>query len=173
VELEAEDRSLVPVALYTDGGVIKKNPSEWGGTYAWCGVNERGERVVVGSGLILAAGMTNNIAEFVAAVSALEMMPDQWSGKLYSDSQITLGRLCWGWKLMGIPPEWATRGSAVLKRLGEIEPVLLQGHPTRADLAAGIGKKRNLPVSEHNVWADRECQRIAEEYLRTLPAESD
>lgn len=46
--------------------------------------------------------------------------------------------------------------------------VLLQGHPTKADLACGIGKKRNLPVSIHNVWCDEACGKAAREFLENL-----
>jgi hypothetical protein len=49
------------------------------------------------------------------------------------------------------------RGEAAVARLGKIEVILLQGHPTKEDLANGLGKKRQLPVSEHNVWCDEAC----------------
>lgn len=159
------------VALYADGGVIKKNPSTIGGTYAWCGVDENGNRVVEGSGYVPAPEgrpVSNNHTEQIAICKALEAMPEGWSGTVCSDSQIALGRVFKGWSEKNLPRNISERSSRAVARLGRIETVLLQGHPTKADLAAGIGKKRNLPVSIHNVWCDKECTRQAEEYLKTL-----
>ncbi|MCL5265164.1 MAG: hypothetical protein M1343_08245 [Chloroflexi bacterium] len=150
-------------ALYSDGGVILHNPSNIGGTYAWCHV-EDDQIVDHGSSIILATldmQITNNVAEYVAAVSALESVPNNWSGYLCSDSQVTLGRLFQGWKLDGIPSEWARRATDALFRLGDVRGILLQGHPNKADLLRGVGAKRNLPVSKWNVHCDRECQRQA------------
>lgn len=38
------------IAVYADGGVILKNPSAIGGTWAFCGVDAEGNRVIEGSG---------------------------------------------------------------------------------------------------------------------------
>jgi ribonuclease HI len=152
-------------AIYCDGGVIARNPSPVGGTWAWCHVDAAGARIAQGSGVLPVPGTTNNVAEFCAAVLALEAAPDGWTGRLCSDSQVTLGRLCWGWKLTGLPLDWVQRGSLVLQRLGLVEAVLLQGHPTAADLRAGIGAKRGYPVSAHNVFCDQACSREAAAWL--------
>ena len=151
-------------ALYCDGGVIERNPSLHGGTWCWIAVNEAGEEVVRDSGL-LPGPCTNNLSEFVAAVRALETVPPGWEGKLYSDSQVTLGRLFRQWSLNGLPLIWIARGSNVLGQVGYVEPVLLQGHPTREELAAGVGKRHGFPVSNWNVKCDRECSRLAAEFM--------
>jgi ribonuclease HI len=156
------------VAVYADGGVIERNPSPLGGTWAWCHVDAVGARLAHGSGVLAVPGTTNNVSEFAAAVLALEALPDGWAGQLCSDSQITLGRLCWGWTLTGLPLDWVHRGSVVLARLGTLTPVLLQGHPTAADLRRGTGAKRGYPVSVHNVWCDAACQREAVAYRSRL-----
>lgn len=39
----AHDLLLSVVAVYCDGGVILKNPSEVGGTWAWCAVDAEGQ----------------------------------------------------------------------------------------------------------------------------------
>jgi ribonuclease HI len=152
------------VALYCDGGLVGPvNPSPDGGTWAWCAVNPFGARIAQASGVIDAprgGTVSNNVAEFVAAVLALETVPAGWSGTLYSDSLITLNRLFQGWTLTNIPPDWVQRGSAALQRLGNANWVLLQGHPTKAELQAGRGKK-GYPVSEHNVWCDQACRAAA------------
>jgi hypothetical protein len=168
------------VAAYADGGVIQCNPSPIGGTWAACHVTADGARVWEASGVIPAGSfpISNNYAEYVAALRALEALPPGWSGRLYSDSRITLGRLCGEWwegaihhtqaicySLNGLPADEIARGRSVLGRLGPFVGVLLQGHPTRADLARGVGAKRGFPVSIHNVWADDACNRTAHAYL--------
>ncbi|HKQ91334.1 MAG TPA: hypothetical protein VJZ77_11645 [Blastocatellia bacterium] len=156
------------VALYADGGCILKNPSTIGGTWAWCAVDEKGNRVIERGGVVPATDtreITNNHMEQIALTLALEAMPDGWSGKVYSDSQIALGRVFKGFRIRNLPANVARRSAAAVARLGRIEIVLLQGHPTKADLARGIGARRGLPVSVHNVWCDAECGRQAKAYL--------
>lgn len=83
------------VALYCDGGVIAKNPSPIGGTWAWCGVNAQGIRVIRQGGVVPAIPrrpVTNNHTEQIAITKALEAMPDGWSGIVHSDSYVALGR---------------------------------------------------------------------------------
>jgi len=181
----AEIGDVIPAAaIYTDGGCLLKNPSPYGGMWSWCavdtldarplikniivgGVNSEQKIIAHDSGLVqVRAGQlfTNNNAEMIAAVKALEAMPDGWTGVLYSDSEVTLGRLFKNHALNGLAPNVVERMRAVLKRVGKVKGVLLQGHPTRADLATGIGKKRGLPVSVHNVFCDNECKRLAKEW---------
>ncbi|MDE3077486.1 MAG: hypothetical protein KGJ86_18865 [Chloroflexota bacterium] len=175
-------------AIYADGGCIRKNPSPIGGMWAWCLVNELGERVSQGSGVMVPAygydahfpdlrvdrwpfdEITNNQMEFVALVLGLEALPDGWSGAVCSDSQVTLGRFFKQWKLDGIPPKWIQRGGFARRRLGQLSAVLLDGHPTRRHLADGKGKRGNR-VSQHNVWCDEECNRVARRYLELLQAQ--
>lgn len=151
-----------PVALYADGGVIGSNPSKLGGTWAWCWVSASGERIRTGAGLVLPRTslplITNNVSEYVALVKGLESLPEGWSGTVYSDSQITLGRLFEQWRCTGLPAILVRQGAAAVARLdwANVKPVLLDGHPTRAQLLAGCGKRGN-PVSAHNVWCDTAC----------------
>lgn len=164
-------------SIFTDGGTIGKNPSRDGGTWAWCRVAEvNGEEIVIerGSGVLrpnfkTIPQVTNNHTEFYALLNALEALPPGWLGKICSDSQLTLCRffVCLGqthlWPLKNICQEWIERKLRVVKKLGKVEVVLLSGHPTKADLERGIGK-RGTPVSRHNVWCDKECQRLAKIY---------
>ena len=162
--------------IFCDGGIITTNPSPIGGTYAFCGVDAFGERILERGGVIQsspAEPITNNTTEQIAIVTALETLPDGWSGKLHSDSQIALGRVFLGWQTNGLPADIIRRTTHALARMGKIEHVLLQGHPTKADLACGIGKKRQLPVSIHNVWCDKRCQEEAFKYLTALGPKAD
>jgi len=94
------------VALYADGGVIKSNPSSTGGTYAWCAVDAESNRVIEKGGVAPAPPgfqITNNHMEQVAICLALEAMPDGWSGTVYSDSNVALGRVFKGWRTKNLP----------------------------------------------------------------------
>lgn len=168
---------MLPVAVYADGGVIQRNPSPIGGTWAWCHVSASGERIRTDSGVILPRHslpeITNNLSEYVALVRSLEALPEGWSGAVYSDSQVTLARLFKGARCKGLPPVLVRQGAAATERLdwGCLSPVLLQGHPTKAELLAGIGKE-GRPVSEHNVWCDLECGVRARAW-RALKAECE
>src|SRR4051794_26111965 len=92
--------------LFSDGGVILKNPSTIGGTWAWCGVSPNGEHIREAGGYLLpntatcpgwprvgSKTVTNNESEFYAALRALESMPAGWSGILVCDSKVTLDRM--------------------------------------------------------------------------------
>jgi hypothetical protein len=59
-----------------------------------------------------------------------------------------------------LPSGWLVDGLTTRQELGRLEPILLDGHPTQAQLKAGVGKRGN-PVSRFNAWCDLECQRMA------------
>jgi len=144
--------------LYADGGVVNRNPSDFGGTWAFVATDENDELLFSKSGFYQApiGKTTNNHTELVAVLEALESMPDGWNGTLVSDSEITLGRVSKGWALKNVPSELVVRLRNVLQRLGKIKVKHVDGHPSKAQLASGIGKRGN-PVSKWNVEADRLC----------------
>ena len=157
--------------LYCDGGVVGRNPSPIGGTYAWCRV-ENGERVAERVRGILPSDLgvpcvSNNNSELAALLDGLESLPEEWDGRVNSDSQVALGWVFLGWSQDKVPATLRERLNAMRQsgRLAGLRWRLLQGHPTKADLACGIGKKRTLPVSEHNVWCDQACQAHAKAML--------
>lgn len=165
------------IAVYADGGLIHSNPSTTGGTWATCHVDADGERVWSRSGVILAdaadplfAEVGNNQCEFYALLNGLEALPDGWSGTVYTDSLLTIRRFrdLERTGLAGIPNDWRRRAAVTLGRLGQLAYVLLDGHPTRVQLAAGVGKRGN-PVSEHNVFCDKACTAEAKRYLGVEP----
>lgn len=174
-----EYSNMAITSLYTDGGCVKKNPSEIGGTWAYVaiesvftlgedltwpktevgGVDSQATYIKHDSGFIpnyLDVKLTNNVMEYAAVVFALEAMEDGWSGVVYSDSLITLGRIFGDWRNKGLEPRLIERKDKVLKRLGKVWGRHLDGHPTKAQLLAGIGKRGN-PVSKWNVMADQLC----------------
>lgn len=157
----------VVAAAYCDGGVAQASRSAIAGAWAWCWVDEYGVVVQEDSGLLIPTRswptITNNYAEYVAAVRALAGLPDKWHGTLYSDSGITLGRLLQGWRTEGLPEALVERGNVQVKRVSPFRAVLLQGHPTKEELATGLGKT-GRPVSEHNVRCDQRCAALLHEY---------
>jgi len=175
--LQHAEPAMIPHALYTDGGVIGRNPSTIGGTWAYRILTADGQVIEQASGAIIPAEadvdvITNNLTELYAALHGLEKLPANFTGAIYSDSQITLGRLFWSWRWTNIPPWMHNKYRALRKRITtweQITPVLLAGHPTRAELAAGIGHS-NLPVSMHNLWCDQACQQAGRAYLAARQA---
>lgn len=150
-----------PIALVcADGGVCGVNGTATHGTYAFVYIGESGAVVHCESGMVNPTAdvprVTNNVSELVAILRALRSLPDGWSGTVYSDSENALGRVFRGWGLAGVPECYVNYLPKVLPRLGAVEYVLLDGHPTRKQLEEGIGK-RGHPVSKHNVTCDRLC----------------
>lgn len=153
--------------LYADGGVIHINPSPIGGTWAFR-IVQADVIIAEKSGVItpVEAGLpaiTNNLTEMLALVMGLRELPIDWIGVVKSDSQVTLGRVFGSYKWTGIPAWLHRLYQQARNRLlfwEDITCVQLDGHPTRTQLAAGIGK-RGHPVSIHNVACDKACQLAA------------
>ena len=152
-------------AVYADGGLIKSNPSPYGGTWATCHVDDYGVRVWEDKGILLPArwnGMQleNNQSEFFALLQGIKALPDGWRGWAYSDNQNTIRRFRDPYGSMnGIPKAWVMELREERRRLGEISFVLLSGHPSKKALKEGIGRG-GRPVSAFNVWCDKQCQEL-------------
>jgi ribonuclease HI len=173
-------------AIYCDGGCVRKNPSEIGGTWAWVaveevlpdfalqgmleevsqvelgGVDSKAKYVKSDSGFVpnsvYGVEITNNIMEYEAVVRGLESMDDGWSGVVYSDSLITLQRIFGTWRNKNLPKMLIERKDKVMKRLGKVTCKHVDGHPTKKQLAEGLGKRGNI-VSKWNIMADELCQK--------------
>lgn len=160
--------------LFVDGGLVGRNPSSVGGTWAWCLVKS-GDIFDCGSGVILPQtynlrAVTNNFSEMVAMLFGLEgLLRNSLNPRppIVSDSAITLGRVSKGWSWTNIPTSIHQRYLDLLDRektLPQWEFILVDGHPTKSELMSGVGR-RGHPVSKWNVWCDEECQRLARLYL--------
>lgn len=156
--------------LFTDGGTIGKNPSDIGATWAWVGINEDEAVACHDYGVIKATPewptVSNNYGEFYALLKGLEAMPQAWSGRVYCDSQLTLGRFFHGWKNKNIPESLITRAQAAVHRIGKVTPTLLAGHPSKSDLEKGVTPD-GRPVSEWNVFVDKLCNDAGAAYLKS------
>ena len=100
------------VTMYTDGSTIVRNPSEYGGTYAFLLVNENGTMVHNDWGVYSPEDMgtskvTNNQMELLAVLMGLKYAEGSRYRitKIVSDSKVTLGRVFQNWSLNNIP-EW-------------------------------------------------------------------
>lgn len=173
-------------AVYTDGGVIGRNPSKIGGTWAFCFVGgdgalpgERwrpwhppnpGRLLVEQTGVIIPKDhglkeVTNNQSEFYAVMMALWELPAGWRGPIYCDSEVTIKRIfgnqCGFCK--NIPEEWSRDCWDASSKVSA-KPILVKGHPTKKLLDAGQTED-GRPVSPHNVWCDKACTKAGEDYL--------
>jgi ribonuclease HI len=155
--------------LYADGGVIRKNPSPFGGTWACCwvlgDVLVKEESGLVLPGVIGLPSVSNNVTELVAVLEGLKYVPAGWDGAVYTDSGVTRTRLLYeDAGMVGVPETTAEAVKEMRRRLGKFTVVLLGGHPTRKELAAGV-RKDGKPVSKWNVRCDESCGRLAAEFL--------
>lgn len=158
--------------LYTDGGVIGRNPSSLGGTWAWCLVDTtKNKRLAFDSGVITPQDIglpvvTNNLTELFAALQgllAIEAREPLWQGFLWSDSIITLRRLTFSSRFKGVPGG-LKQLCLKIRRNKRWTPLLCKGHPTKSDLEVGYSK-RGRPVSKHNVFVDKCCNKLAKKFL--------
>lgn len=166
--VEKEDRMREIVSIFSDGGCCRTNPSPIGGTWSYVAVGAEDAVIREAYGSILPGDIglekvSNNVSELFGAMHALESLPAGWEGTLFTDSLITLRRVVYPHaKFNGVPEGLRERLKAARRLLSrEMKVRLLSGHPTRAHLACGIGK-RGTPCSKHNVRADLLCQRAAE-----------
>ncbi len=158
--------------LFADGGVIRKNPSPFGGTWAFR-ILQNDTVVMEASGTVLPwfidlPSVSNNVTEMLAVLNGLQALPPGWKGMVYSDSMNTLGRVFKSYQWNGIPNWMIQMYKKNRERLDNFNGIywtLLDGHPTKAHLKAGIGKHGH-PVSIHNVWCDLQCQNEAKKFLQ-------
>lgn len=161
--------------LYTDGGVISKNPSPIGGTWAWCLVDgdtliEQSNGGVFHTDVVQFPGglVTNNQTELFAVVQGLSQLDSDVLVEVCSDSAVTLGRIFKNFAFSNIP-FWMKSALEIEKErlvhFSKFTYTQLDGHPTKAHLLAGIGKRGN-PVSKWNVLCDKLCNEAAQRFLQ-------
>jgi ribonuclease HI len=149
-------------AVYTDGGLLLKNPSPVGGMWAFRMVDHEDRLLDSGviyefSAGIIKPGITNNVTEYIAAAKAFELLPEGWSGIWRPDSEVTIERFLGRYPGMNLPRAVKLRGERAWARLNNVQIELLGGHPTKKELISGFRKKDGKPVSIHNVWCDKAC----------------
>lgn len=167
-------------AAYSDAGLLTPNPNREGFMYSWVHVGHGDEELESETGLVLppyhgVEFFENNLAETYAAIHCLSRLPEGWEGPFHCDNKHALGRLftselgyaAYAWN--GVPEElrnWWLAG--VRPKLGRVEPVLLGGHPSRADLACGRRKRDGAPVSKWNKLCDDRCNAEKARYFHLL-----
>lgn len=172
--------------LFADGGVISKNPSPYGGTYAFVLIKKDGrggdEVLEEQSGIVaIPEGfdyVTNNLTEMVAVYYGLREFHDYYDFTasdeitVYSDSQMTLNRVFGGDAWNGIPGELREAVMWYAEKLQsrlKVSHVLLAGHPNKKELEQGFKIKKSgscYPVSKWNVLCDTMCRNESIEYFR-------
>lgn len=158
--------------VFCDAGVIGKNPSKDGGTWAFVGVFASGDFdnvIFQQSGVVLPTDIEmdtveNNICETIAILLALEAMPDGWFGTVYSDNLNAIRRARAPREMKKIVPQFVKdRMIAATARVKVIEYVLLGGHPNKDELKSGY-RSDGKPVSRWNVLADDLCCKEAAKF---------
>lgn len=177
---------LAVTELWCDGGVVKKNPSPFAGTWAWIALDGDGERVKGDSGIVTPAYLnlptvSNNVTELLATVKALQWVACGWTGTLFTDSLVTKRRLTDGQSFNGVP-QWLRVQALELRRSRRFEVVLVGGHPTQKELSQGFrpwvhrcpdggvflsGSAGRIPVGPWNVWCDQRCKQEAKRFMKT------
>lgn len=163
------------LTLYVDGGVITRNPSPFGGTWAFIIMDHIGKVYQAGAGAFRPAHfeldvVTNNQTEMYAMLCGLQAVPSNCDKlAICSDSMVTIGRVSLGWKWTNIPIDFRVQYQAIIQSLPmwrkDFKFTLLDGHPTTQQLLTGLGKRGN-PVSKYNVWCDRKCREAGEILMR-------
>ncbi len=162
--------------LFADGGVLGPNPSEIGGSWAFCRVVD-GVQVDTRSGVVLPQkiGMrtvSNNISELYAIIAGIKSLPPDWRGTIVTDSLVTLRRRFPGAKMNGVPDAMARFARLYFDKVIDngCRFTLVDGHPTKEHLLTGFGKRGNR-VSKWNKWCDTGCNEAGKAYLATIKPE--
>lgn len=167
----------------------KRNPSTIGGTWSYCHVYTdprfKISRVAtMKTGGLLTPGQTmhwfpmfqyttlpaveNNVMELIAAIKCLMALPEGWSGKFHTDNKNVIGWL-FGidgtlYKMNKLPDRLILLAQEARARVDEVQPILLEGHPSKNSLKEGVAPS-GKPVSEYNDLCDRNCTRLSKAYL--------
>lgn len=158
--------------LYTDGGVIQKNPSTIGGTWAYCLVTSKGNMLYEDYDVERPERfnnklVTNNQMELLAVIRGLQTIQRDMIIHVCSDSEITLGRVFKNYSMENIPDWMVNELDTEKRRLNQFKHfrcTLLSGHPTKSQLQAGVGRNGHL-VSYWNKHVDELCKLASERYL--------
>jgi ribonuclease HI len=158
--------------IFCDGGVVGPNPSVLGITWAWVMPCPNNTKLYEAGGVLEPCDLgmdelSNNHAELIAALRALSFVGKDWTGTLYTDSNVTRHRLEGRGTYEGLTPSLISSLESVRKRR-RYKVVLLGGHPTLAELKQGFKNKNNLPVSSWNCYCDQLCTALAGNFKRTL-----
>lgn len=160
--------------LFTDGGVILKNPSPYGGSAAYI-IVKNAEEVERKSWYLepraKSGVLTNNDAELDAAIEGILRISEitKESFNLATDSIVTVTRLAKEGYGSGFIPESLDKKAKA--RFAEARQILRErytsiylvgGHPTRKELLLEENRK-GFPVSKFNVECDSMCRKINEE----------
>lgn len=87
-----------PWSLWTDGGLLSRNPSPLGGSYCAIHVNPENKMVWTDRGILIPKHLgvekiTNNHTELTAVYRGIRRLPDGWKGEIVSDSECVLAWL--------------------------------------------------------------------------------
>lgn len=168
---------MLPATIFADGGIIGKNPSRVGGTWCYLWVSGQGRKLYTEHGIVSPQDhglqtVGNNLTELLAVLRAVQSVPPEWDGTVFTDSLITYHRFTSSpfTSFRGIPQD-LTREVFRLRGEHRFRMGHLKGHPTRKELQEGRSRCGRM-VSIFNVYCDKTCGRIGREHLTRLSAEN-
>lgn len=176
--LDSHPQVHYPLKLYTDGGVIFKNPSPYGVTCAWALVDD--EHLIRHESYIsvLNGLTTNNQSELLAIVFGLEslhFMDRRSVVEVCSDSEISLMRVFMGSSMANVP-QWIQNRLLNVKdkfiNWDRFSYTLVGGHPTKISLKKGTNAK-GQPVSRWNVFCDDLCRQESQKFMMSVKENPD
>lgn len=139
--------------VIADGGTVGANGKCSATTWAYVFV-DKNENIIKQESGWTTDFITSPQAEINAIITALENLPEGWSGELRSDCLYAINCLFYGWSQKKVDPQLKERWNKL--KLGRITTVHLSGHPTKRELETGISKT-GRPVCRFNKLADELC----------------
>jgi hypothetical protein len=159
------DAGTISTQVERDGKKIwMSNPSIIGFTWAYLLLAPDDTEIMRDSGFVLCPISVDgeiwpakcDLAEFWATAQGLAWLPDGFNVEVLTDSLLTIRRLLGEAPTRTIPPSWVEQSAADRRRLGRLWFTHLNGHPTKQQLADGVGHTGAL-TSKHNVTVDKMC----------------
>lgn len=159
------------VVLYADGGVIGRNPSPYGGPYAWYLIQDNETVIRAGDGILTPADLgtetvSNNNTELLAVLAGAEAATPNYPNLTIKSDSLNALRWLFGEKgIQNVPQALRDRLIAYLKtgRLAGCSYTLLAGHPTKEWLAAGYRTEPGKSPLEVSIWnkaCDDRCNEL-------------
>lgn len=157
-------------SIWTDAGLLSRNPSDKGSVWAGVYVGQGGNVLMTKKGHLLCnqtlPSITSHVAELYAIIRALDSVPSEWTGEVYSDNETAIGWYFQTYKVNALPAlvlrEMLTSRNRLFN-FPKIEFAVCKSNPTQKELMYKRALDgTDMPVSIYNKMADKICKHHAE-----------